>query len=259
MKIYLDSRGRGEKAEQYKNALKKEFPDIISKLLPIGDLVASNCCIELKTIPDFLASITDQRLRHQPIQMLQYPNPLIVVLGSFTDLFAQNLYNSVYPKTQHIHDNAILGTIASIEARFKEIPILFVEDINIVSMLNYIDPTDKYYSQYVIEWKKFAKNKTQYHYSMKLIRYFIEKANDGKPREINPMRKNPTNKDKQIQALTGFEGIERELAVRLLKEFGSVKNIVCQSPKELQKVDGIGSKKSEKLFKNFTYEYQTKI
>jgi Fanconi anemia group M protein len=50
-----------------------------------------------------------------------------------------------------------------------------------------------------------------------------------------------------IQIIGSFPGINRTLATRLLQELGSVHKVITASEEELQKIDGMGPKKSKRL------------
>ncbi|MCK5016303.1 MAG: hypothetical protein KAS32_04450 [Candidatus Peribacteraceae bacterium] len=244
MDTQLDIRGFGSYANLYKEAIRKEFPDLAEVQLPVGDLNFGNATIELKTPSDFLSSITDGRLRTQPIHMKEhYENSLIVILGSFTDIIAQNILNSIDKDT--IHENAVLGTIASIMARHK-MPILTLESIKPIDLLTFIPKTDQRYIPYIIKVNKFIKKydmgHTHYVHTFSLIHSYLDKCNDGKSTEINPIRRKATTKEKQVNMLTAFSGISTEKSKALLTHFGTIQNVINASADSLKTVPGIGPK-----------------
>jgi len=168
--IQYDTRGFGPKAKEYKDAIIREFPNAELAQLPIGDLVCGNACIELKTIPDFLSSITDGRLAHQPVHMKEnFSHPLILILGSFTDILAQNIYNGVYLKSRltpeelkdkkqiRIHENSIFATLVAIVVRHK-VPVMLLEDLNVGSLFAYINHDDPLYPKYMLECMDIREN-----------------------------------------------------------------------------------------------------
>ena len=254
--IYYDTRGIGIKAEEYKSAIKREFPNAEEVQLPIGDLVCGNACVEIKTVPDFLASISDGRLKHQPVHMKEnFKNPLILILGSFTDILAQNILNGVALKSKltpeeleekkqiKIHENSIFGALTSIVVRHK-IPVMLLEDLNIGSLFNYIDNTNPLYPAFVLECTDFAKlwqtEKHKYIHTFKSVHYFIEKANDGKVASDNIVRRTPSVADQQVGLVSQLPNVSGTLSVNLLTEFGSIQNLFNQTPEALMEVDKIG-------------------
>jgi len=62
--------------------------------------------------------------------------------------------------------------------------------------------------------------------------------------------------EKQILTVSSFPGIGYKLAVRLLKKFGSIKNIVLASIAELSSVEGLSRGKAEKLVEFFNAKFE---
>ncbi|MFC1690987.1 DEAD/DEAH box helicase [Nanoarchaeota archaeon] len=109
--IFVDDR------EKSSNAL-KELVDfgvnINLKRLEVGDYVLSRrCCVEFKTVPDFIDSIVDGRIMEQ-IKLLKqnFARPILIIEGT-EDIYAQ----------RNIHPNAIKGMLANITVSYG-IPIL---------------------------------------------------------------------------------------------------------------------------------------
>ncbi len=269
--IFYDTRGFGPKAEEYKDAIKREFPNAEEKLLEVGDLVCGHAGIEIKTIPDFLASISDGRLDHQPIHLKEnFEHPLILILGSFTDIMAQNILNGVMLKSKlteeelgkkkqiRIHENSIFGALTSIVVRHK-IPIMLLEDLNVGALFTYIDKTNKHYPAYVLECIEFAKlwqtDKHKYVHAFKAIHYFIEKANDGKPPSDNIMRRTPSVDDQQINLVSQLPNVSKVLSVKLLNEFGSIQRLFNQTPDDLVKIDKVGPVIADHIYELVTREF----
>jgi len=74
--------------------------------LNVGDYVIGWACIERKTIDDLCASIIDGRIKSQSEKMLDnYKYNYIIVSGRISD------------RTSDIHENCILGIIASLAVR----------------------------------------------------------------------------------------------------------------------------------------------
>ena len=269
--VYYDVRGFGDKAKEYKDAIRKEFPEAEEKFLEIGDLICEHVGIEIKTVPDFLASITDERLRHQPIHLKEnFEHPLVLILGSFTDIIAQNIFNGVAlkhrltpdelkGKTQlKIHENSILGVLTSLVVRHK-IPVMLLEDLNVPSLFDYIEKTNSLYPAYVLECIDFVKlhqsEKYKYAHAFKAVRYFIEKANDGKVPRDNVFRRTPTMKDQQIGIVSQLPGVGEEISVNLLTDFKTIRNLFNQEPEALMKVDKVGPIIADHIHEIVTREY----
>lgn len=79
----------------------------------------------------------------------------------------------------------------------------------------------------------------------------LEKWNDGKDRNFNYSVNNKLTKDHLLNIVTGIPGISKELGQSLLLEFGSVEKICQASEKDLQKVEGIGKGKANKIYETF--------
>ncbi len=62
-------------------------------------------------------------------------------------------------------------------------------------------------------------------------------------------------RDAQEYIVAGLPHVETVLAKRLLKVFGTVEKVFSASEKELQNVDGIGKKKSQRIRQVITIEY----
>ena len=269
--VQFDTRGLGIKAEEYKNAIKKEFPDAEEVVLPIADLVCGNAAVEIKTVPDFLASISDDRLRHQPIHMKEnFEHPLVLILGSLTDILAQNIFNGValkhrltpeelkHKKQIRMHENSILGAINALVVRHK-IPVMLFEDLNVTSLFDYIDKSDSLYPAYVLECIDFVKlqqtDKYKYAHAFKAVRYFIEKANDGKVISDSVFRRTPTMKDQQIGIVSQLPSVGGDISINLLTEFKTIQNLFNQEPEALKKVDKVGPVIANRIHELVTREY----
>lgn len=272
--IYYDTRGFGPKAEEYKKAIRREFPEAEENQIEVGDLICGNAGIEIKTVPDFLASITDGRLIHQPVHLKEnFACPMFLILGTFTDIIAQNILNGVALKSKlkyelteeqlkkkqiRIHENSILGALIAIVVRHK-IPVMLFEDINVKSLFTYIDKTNDFYPEYILECMEFAKlyqiNDRKYLHAFKAIHYFIDKANDGKVASNNVMRRTPSVADQQSSLVMQLPNIGKELSINLLTEFGSIQNLFNQTPDELIKVDKVGTVIAERMYELITRKF----
>lgn len=269
--VYYDVRGFGDKAKEYKDAIRKEFPESEEKFLEIGDLICGNAAVEIKTVNDFLASISDERLRHQPIHLKEnFDHPLVLILGSLTDIIAQNIFNGValkarlppeelkYKTQLKLHDNAILGALIAIVVRHN-IPVMLLEDLNVTSLFEYIEKTNPLYPAYVLECIDFVKlhqtEKHKYAHAFKAIHYFFEKANDGKIMRDNVFRRTPTMKDQQVGIVSQLPSVGGDISVNLLTEFKTIQNLFNQEAESLMKVDKVGPVIANRIHELVTREY----
>lgn len=269
--VQYDARGLGSKADEYKNAIRKEFPYAEEVVLPIADLVCGKAAVEIKTVPDFLKSISDDRLRHQPIHMKEnFEHPLVLILGTLTDIIAQNIFNGVYLKHRltpeelehkkqiRIHENSILGALIALVVRHK-IPVMLFEDLNVTSLFDYIDKSNPLYPAYVLECIDFAKlhqtEKYKFAHAFKAIHYFFEKANDGKVISNSVFRRTPTMKDQQIGIVSQLPSVGGDISISLLTEFKTIQNLFNQEPEALMKVDKVGPVIADRIHEIVTREY----
>lgn len=254
--IYLDTRDNMHNS-QHVTTIKEIFPNVQIKQLPIGDLVCGNACIELKTVPDLLSSITDGRLRTQPLHMQEnFPNPLILVLGSLTDVIAQHTYNNLKSKVRssvvdgskpkrELPINAIFGAIASITSR-HHIPIQFLEDVNMSTLFNYLPSNDPFYPKYIVECQTLIKD-IKYKHAFTIIKYFIEKSNDGRPANTNPIRRMASSKEILEHILMSWPKVSITKAERLLEKFGTIQNVVNATTEEISSIERFGPKSAKQF------------
>ena len=97
----------------------RDHPAIIEEQqLQIGDYICSDrVCAERKTVADFLASLTDQRLFTQLESLAAaYEKPILLLEGNSESLF----YSSIHP-------NAIRGALASISLDYR-VPIIWTRN-----------------------------------------------------------------------------------------------------------------------------------
>jgi ERCC4-type nuclease len=79
----------------------------------------------------------------------------------------------------------------------------------------------------------------------------LHKCNDEKVRDINPNINQHRANDDQLCMITGISGISEEKGNRLLNHFGTVVAIANASTKELEAVDGIGTKLAIAIYSAF--------
>ncbi|MFH1801737.1 MAG: ERCC4 domain-containing protein [archaeon] len=97
-----------------KNNFEVEF-----KELKVADYIVRDVAIERKTVPDFMSSMLNKRLKKQIEEIQQYKNKLLIIEG----IDEQELY----PEKNGINPNAIRGFLLSILLKHK-IPVLFTKN-----------------------------------------------------------------------------------------------------------------------------------
>lgn len=168
--------------------------------LEVADFLVNNIAIERKTISDFLSSMISKRLSQQLINLDKYEKRLLIIEG----IEEQELYSEKkYEKDKGINSNAIRGFLLDIILKYN-VPIIFTK--------NYEDT-----AKFLIVLAKKQ-----------------EKSNDSMR-----VKRKTRNKREQLQfILEGFPGIGAETAKKLLGKFGTIKNIINSSDKELGKEIG---------------------
>jgi len=85
-------------------------------------------------------------------------------------------------------------------------------------------------------------------YAAYIMKALMVKGNDNKVNTaIKAIRPNETKGDRQIHIICGLPGVSEVMAERLLKEFGTVQNVMNADTKALIKVKGISNKKADKI------------
>ncbi len=114
VRVLVDYREKGSKVI-------KELMDLGVRFnlekLEVGDYVLSHrCCVEFKTVQDFVDSIVDGRLLEQVKSLKEnYQRPVLVVEG------VEDIYS-----VRNVHPNAIRGMIAAITVSYG-VPIIFTK------------------------------------------------------------------------------------------------------------------------------------
>jgi len=106
---------REKNSSVVKNLLKKNLR-IKFENLPVGDFVIGPVVIELKTIPDFVASIIDNRLIDQLSRLIKEEKPILLIQGE------EDLYS-----VRKVKESSINGMLSSIAIDYG-IPILWTKN-----------------------------------------------------------------------------------------------------------------------------------
>ena len=167
-------------------------------------IVSGKVRVELKKIPDFVASIIDGRLLGQVKDLRTNFEKAVLIIGGEEDIYS----------VRNVHANAIRGMLASIVLDFH-VPVLYTKN-----------PKD----------------------TAGLLAVMAKREQDT-ARDFSYHEKKPqTMQEQQEFLVSAFPGVGVMMARNLLNYFGSIKSVVNASKEELQAVEGIGEKISERIF-----------
>ncbi|RLG14992.1 MAG: hypothetical protein DRN66_00520 [Candidatus Nanohalarchaeota archaeon] len=178
--------------------------------LKVADFILSDRVgVERKTQDDFIDSIIDKRLFVQLSALSSsFLRPVLVIEG-----VEGNMFDLKY--SRNINPSAVFGAINSILIDFR-IPVYFTKNI---------DQTCRLLIN-LAEREQAEKNRTiQFSYS----------------------KKSSSNEEIQEQIISSFPRINKNLSLKLLDKFKSVKNIMTASLDELVDVESIGTLRAMKI------------
>jgi Fanconi anemia group M protein len=185
--------------------------------LEVGDYVLSNkLAVERKSMSDFIDTLTGsdgRSLFEQSKNLVQsYDNAIIIMEGNLDELYSRD-----------VHDNAIIGSMASI-----------VSDFGISFM--------------------FSRNEME---TSKILSQIAEKEQVEKDRSISIHNKKDTATLSQQQKyiVSSIEDVGAVTAENLLEEFGSVIDIFNAEVEDLQNVENIGKKTAENIYRILREDY----
>jgi ERCC4-type nuclease len=181
------------------------------KELKVADYIVNGIAIERKTVSDFISSMINKRLVRQLEELQQYENRLLIIEGLDEQELYTNNETGTESENRGIHPNAIRGFLLSILLQSK-VPIIFSK--------NYEDTA------------KFI--------------YLIAKKQDIET-GINAKKKARSPQEQVQYIVEGFPGIGPKSAKKLLKKFGSIRNIINASEEELKTVLGTKSKNIKEI------------
>lgn len=193
--------------------------------IEIGDLQKGNCVIELKSASDLIKSMKTESgatiplILRQAMNMQQFSRPLILVTASIPELI---LESHSYNAEKGFPIKSLLGYMASIYAR-TGVPVI---------------PFGSLGAEY------FA-------YSL------LEKSNDGKLLNLNPLKASPTPSHEQEAVIASIYDIGPELSKNLLIHFKSIKNIFNATQEQLMEVNKIGPKTAKRIYELSRRNYDT--
>lgn len=182
--------------------------------LKIGDYILENKVIfERKTLPDLLQSIKDGRIFRQAYKMSHHHmNGVFILEGTKKDIRENNMKRETVQGAL-IHLSVFLG-----------IPVLRSKNMNETVKLMYF--TGKQMNNYKLGKKKiYLQSKKNYYY--------------------------PDIYKEQVKLLQSLPDIGTTRAVKLLENFGCIKDIILSDKRQLEKTEGIGKTTSEKIYRIF--------
>jgi Fanconi anemia group M protein len=167
-------------------------------------LVSGRVAVELKKVPDFVASIIDGRLLDQVRDLKRNFEKAVVIIEGEEDIYS----------VRKVHANAIRGMLAAIVLDFN-VPVLYTKS-----------PRD----------------------TAGLLAVMAKREQD-KDRDFSYHEKKPHSLQEQQEFLvSSLPGIGVVMARNLLNYFGSIKKLVNASKEELQALEGVGEKISERIW-----------
>ena len=214
LEVIVDKREPNDTLEK----VQKICPLAKFDILEAGDIGYKQVCIELKSWSDFVIALTskkDDRFRRQLYNFLINKDieAYYMIYGDWSEI---NQYS-------HIGMTAVLGAIASIQARYG---------MRLSVMPN------KDYAIYV---------------ALKII----EKTFDHK--DIRPVTYRVGSDERAIDALVALgERVGSDDGIRLLEHFGNFKTVINSNEKELISVHKIGKTKAQNLLKVINYDFKSK-
>jgi len=200
------------------NRVLKMCPLAKREQLDVGDIVFKQVAIELKSWSDFVTALTskeDDRFRRQLYNFLINKDieGYYIIYGKWSEI------NSF----SHINMTAVLGALASIQARYG---------MRLMVLPN------KDYAIYV---------------ALKII----EKTYDHK--DVRPVTYRVGSDERAIDGLVAIgERVGTEDSIRLLEHFGSFKDVINATEKQMVEVHKIGKTKAQNLLKVINYDFKGK-
>jgi len=185
--------------------------------LEVGDYIVGDVVVERKDGADFISSIRDKRIWNQASNLAQAEHPIIAVIDA-------NIWKTIYfTRSNWIH-KSYYGALAKLTTSFGITVLMF--------------PTDDDFLRYL---------KT------------LDKQQDKESSGVRPaplQRKATKFCVRQENNLCTINGVSVKTAKLILNHFGSVKKVANASVKQLKKIDGIGPKTAEAIYKLYNEKYE---
>jgi ERCC4-type nuclease len=162
--------------------------------LEVADFLVNNIAIERKVVSDFLSSMISKRLSEQLMNMQQYEKKFLIIEG----IEEQDLYSSK-DTPEGMNPNAVRGFLLDIILKYQ-VPIIFAK--------NYKD-------------------------TARFLSVLVRKP-ENQEISLRAKRRVSSPEDQKQYIMEGFPGLGPKTAKKLLKEYGSIKNIINASQDELE-------------------------
>lgn len=218
VKIYVDEREKQSRVPKY---LMEKGVTVIFKQLPVGDYIpAEGIIIERKRLNDLIHSVFQGRFFDQVRRLVKSGmKPVLLIEGDYANLYRVT--------DRHKAIEAAVITAAVI----NDLPVIYSRNARHTAEI----------IQYIAEKNWGARGKTQ---------AFPTYRKKSKPKEADLS-------EWQLYILASFPGIGPTLAERLLRKFGSLKEVINASPAELSRVEGMSEEKALTIHKISTYPCNT--
>jgi len=170
--------------------------DVSFQHLKVADYIIGNLGVERKTVSDFINSMINKRLLRQLEELKQFDKKLLIIEG----IEEQELYND---DPEGMNGNAIRGMLlyVSLEANC---PIILTKDYEDTARFLYLIA------------KRMEKKKV--------------------PISLHSKKKNLNFKEQKQYIIESFPQVGPATAKKLLKKFGTIKNIANASEEDLKEV-----------------------
>ena len=198
------------------NMLKNINVEVIRKKLYVGDYVVEGnngtVAVERKAITDYINSLVSGRLNNQLYNLSTYYE------YSFLAIVGYISYALMYSKFKR---EAYIASLVS--SSLKRSPTGKTGQIIIINL-----ETDFDFALFIKSLQKFLDEKELYRIPRLVVK---------------------DKKDILSTPLTAIPGIGEEKAKKIMEEFGSLYNLCKADVKEIMKVEGIGKKTAEKIYR----------
>jgi len=218
--LLIDSNERGPFCQSVIRKAEKAGLSVERKSLLVGDYLLGEACVEAKSLDDFFMSRNKGHLWKQLDNMdANYPRFFLVIHGEISKYVAMAKRNEKRKRVSYTSvQNELIGTIARIKADF-DCQVFFTENTSEAA-------------QFVI----------------KLHNKLHKPASRHGAQAIRRVTTNDVRKD----VLLAIPGIGPTMAERLLKECGSIEEMLYME--SLKKVKGLGDKMAKRIIAVLTSE-----
>lgn len=217
--VEIDNREKGRIKPAIKffktNTINNKKVDVIVKQKEAADFSYLNVGVEFKTVPDFISSVKNGRLKREILQMNEmYDKHFVVIQGSTTQGLKEQFLRvkrKKFSKEQYFSLEQYFGAVASMNQITKMFQV---------------------------------ENQNQ---AFTLILKLFEKSTDGKIRNIPEPELH--TKNTIINFLGCIQGINQNKAMKIVNELkiGNLKSLLNLNSEDFATVNGIGEKTADKI------------